>query len=81
MYQVSGLKFTFDPDLPSGNRIIGGSVYVAGEVLQPTKVFMKYITLLICLNTLVYSCISYVQRITWLKEKMDMICLKYRRDW
>ena len=81
VYQVSGLKFTFDPDLPSGNRIISGSVYVAGEVLQPNKVIIKYSYNFICLNALVCSCINYVQRIIWLKEKMDMICLKCRKDW
>ena len=40
MYQVSGLKFTFDPNLPCGDRIIGESVYVAGEILQPNKVIL-----------------------------------------
>ena len=42
MYQVSGLKFTFDPELPCGNRIVRESVYVAGEILQPNKVFITY---------------------------------------
>ncbi|XP_065915509.1 5'-nucleotidase-like [Dysidea avara] len=37
--QVSGIRFTFDPDQPSGKRIINDSVYVAGERLQPNKVY------------------------------------------
>ena len=40
MYQVSGLTFTFDPSLSSGDRIIRDSVYVAGEILQSNKVLI-----------------------------------------
>ena len=53
MYQVSGLKFTFDPELPCGNRIVRESVYVAGEILQPNKVFITY-------KLLIMSNYSYV---------------------
>ena len=31
--------------------------------------------------TSVYSCINYALRNTWLKGKMDMICLKHKKDW
>lgn len=35
--QVSGIRFTFDPSRPSGNRICESSVLIAEKTLQRTK--------------------------------------------
>lgn len=37
--QVSGLSFAFDPDKPSGSRIVPASVRVGTEPLQPGQMY------------------------------------------
>jgi 5'-nucleotidase len=35
--QVAGIRFSFDPSLPAGQRVVPGSVEVAGAPLDPER--------------------------------------------
>jgi 5'-nucleotidase len=41
--QVSGIKFSFDPEQPAGKRVVPGSVSVAGAPLDPERKY-KFVT-------------------------------------